>query len=93
MLGSVKPLIFFDGDWTQVEQRILERAIADADASCGSDLPDRDRLWFCYCKRLGDAAVYMAHRVGWMRVLHAYGAAELGLKILLFNEEPPDSIC
>ncbi len=92
MLGSVKQRIIFDGDWTPVEQGVLERAIADAESLHGSDVPDRDRLWFCYCKRLDGTAVYMAHRVGWMRVLHAYGAVELGLKIRQFDEEPPDEV-
>ena len=82
--------IIFDGDWTSGERRVLERAIADVEALPGSGLPNRDRLWFCYCKRLGTAAVYMAHRVGWVRVLHAYGAAELGLKIRHFNDQPLD---
>ena len=85
--------IFFDGDWTKVEQRVLERAILDAEALQGGDLAARlcDQLWFCYCKRLDGMAVYVAHRVGWMKVLHAYGVAALSLKILLSGLDPPDT--
>ena len=93
MPGFVTYRIFFDGDWTKIEQRAVERAIADAEALRGHDLVARlaDQLWFCYCKRLDTMAVYVAHRVGWMKVLHAYRVSDLGLKILLFDQEPPDS--
>ena len=81
--------IRFDGDWTKAEERILESAIADAELlQCtAATRPLATGSWLCYCKRLGDATVYMAHRAGWQRVLHAYAAPALGLRIILFSEE------
>ena len=82
--GSATHRISFDGDWTEIEQRTVERAIAAAEMGRGCDLMARltGWLWFCYCKRLDDRAVYVAHRAGWSEVLYAFGAAELGAKIL-----------
>ena len=91
MSDSVAYRIHFDGEWTPSARRILERAIADAEALHRSERGEGGPAlrWFCYCKRLGGMTVYIAHRVGWMTVLHAYEATELGEKILLFEEEPP----
>jgi len=89
---SVAHRIHFDGAWTLSARRILERAIADAEVYRSERGEGRPALqWFCYCKRLGGMTVYIAHRVGWMTVLHAYGATELGEKILLFENQPPDA--
>ena len=93
MPGSVTHRIHFDGEGTPSARRTLERAIAHAEALRPSER-GKERLvaqWFCYCKRLGGMTVYMAHRVGWMVVLHAFEAAELGEKILLFEDKPPDA--
>ncbi len=93
MPGSVAHRIHFDGEWTTSARRILERAIDDAEALHRSERGEgRPALqWFCYCKRLGGMTVYIAHRVGWMTVLHVYEATELGEKILLFEDQPPDA--
>ena len=85
------PYIRFEGDWIEAEKRILQGAISDAE---GLDLPVTAREyvpgpWMCYCKRLAGMTAYIAHRSGWTHVLHAYGAAELGLKILFVGGRPP----
>ena len=76
--------IDFDGDWTPDEQRLLTHAIEDAEALEGRRTAGP---WTCYCKRLDGLTVYVAHRSGWPRVLHAYGATELSFKILFFGQE------
>ena len=86
------PYIRFEGDWTGAEKRILQGAISDAE---GLDHPftapgRAPRPWLCYCKRLSGMTAYIAHRAGWTHVLHAYGAAELGLKILFVGGQPPN---
>ena len=83
---AVQPTIHFDGDWTPGPRRLLEGAIAEAEAygtfrAAGADAP-HGIMWVCYCKRLPAAMVYVVHRVGWPGVLSAYHPAELGLKIL-----------
>ena len=84
--------IHFEGAWTEAEKRILRSAITDAEEL---PLPSTawaagSRSWLCYCKRLDGMTAYMAHRAGWDRVLCAYGAAELGLKILDVGGQPPN---
>ncbi len=93
MPGSVAHRIHFDGEWTTPARRILERAIATAEALHRSERGQRRPAsqWFCYCKRLGGTTVYIAHRIGWRTVLHAYGATKLGEKILLFEDQPPNA--
>ena len=81
--------IRFDGDWTEAEQHVLTCAIADAEGlqSPAATEPPAATPWLCYCKRLDGLTVYLAHRAGWQRVLHAYGPHALGLRILFFSEE------
>ena len=85
MPGSLTHRICFDGEWTEIDQRTVERAIAEAEVVQGRNLTDLliDRLWVCYCKRLDEGAVFAVHRVGWTHVLYACAAAELGVKIRL----------
>ena len=88
--GRILPPISFEGDWTDRERRILVGAIADleyreAPAQKYVPLP-----WSCICKRLSGISVYVAHRARSMHVLHAYGAIELGLKIVCVGATPPN---
>ena len=86
------PQICFEGDWTTTERRILTGAIADTERLYASTtaLDLAPRPWLCYCKRLSGVAVYVAHRAGWGRILHAYAAIDLGLKILFIGDQSPD---
>lgn len=81
--------IHFDGDWTETEQRLLERAISDVEKryTPTNPKPRLGKPWICYCRRLREMTIYMAHRAGWMRVLHAYSALELGLEIICLGQE------
>ena len=90
-MHETAPDIRFEGDWTEAEKRILQGAIMDAQGlnhpvAAPGYVPGP---WLCYCKRLSGMTAYMAHRAGWTHVLHAYGAAELGLKILFVDATPP----
>ena len=88
--GWIPPHIRFEGDWTDEEKRILTDAIADAENLEASSLGHARIPWLCFCKRLSGIAVYLAHRAGWDEVMHAYGATELGLKILFVGGQPPN---
>ena len=94
MPASVAHSIRFDGDWTPTEQRLVERAIADAEGLDDlTEPPHRAaRTWLCYCKRLSGMTVYMAHRAGWRRVLYDYGPQALSLRILFFSREARDGV-
>ncbi len=73
----------------EAEQRVLEGAIADAEkryAATPTAWPV-GKPWICYCKRLSDMVVYMAHRLGWTRVLYAYEPIALGLDIVMFGQD------
>ena len=92
MSDPTAPHIHFEGAWTEAEKRLLRSAITDVE---GLELSStvwaaRPRSWLCYCKRLAGMTAYMAHRAGWDRVLCAYDAAELGLKILDVGGQPPN---
>ena len=82
--------IHFEGAWTEAEKRLLRCAITDVEALRLASAAPAARSWLCYCKRLAGMTAYMAHRAGWDRVLCAYGAAELGLKILDVGGQPPN---
>ena len=94
MPSSTALRIRFDGDWTPVEQRVLECAIADAEGLQEPAMTEPPTVmpWLCYCKRLDGLTVYLAHRTGWPRVLYAYGPHTLGLRILLFSQEAQRSV-
>ena len=79
--------IHFDGDWSETEQRLLERAISEVEKRYAPTNPKRllGKPWICYCQRVREMTVYMAHRVGWMRVRYAYCA--LGLEIIRLGQE------
>ena len=82
--------IHFEGAWTEAEKRLLQCAITDVEERALFSTAPAARSWLCYCQRLDGMTAYMAHRAGWERVLCAYGAAELGLKILDIGLRPPN---
>ena len=82
--------IHFEGAWTEAEKRLLRSAITDVEERELASAIPAPRSWLCYCKRLAGMTAYMAHRAGWDRVLCAYDAAELGLKILDVGGRPPN---
>ena len=88
--GRAAPHIEFEGDWTDTERQLLRSAIADAEYLQAPSHTAIPLPWLCYCKRLSGLSVYIVHRSGWLNVLHAYRATELGLKILLFGGRPPN---
>ncbi len=92
--SSIALRIHFDGDWTQAEQHVLACAIADVEGLQAPTATESPAVtsWLCYCKRLDGLTVYLAHRAGWQRMLHAYGPHALGLRILLFSQQAQDGV-
>ncbi len=78
--------IRFEGDWTRAEQNLLSCAIEDAEALHPGPAA---APWLCYCKRCGGLAVYVAHRPGWPRLLHADNVLDLSFQILFLDEPDP----